>query len=265
MKAYSLRAWLLLLLPLCAAFTCSDHREPQPLRYRLKTVKYSVGPPPNYTPQTFTLTYDSNGRIASYDYGSNATNWTVGYDNQNRVASIFFLDRGQNGNYFNAYTYNQQSQLTQVTRTRYPGRSTEPITPRLQSTYDLNYASTSATVPSKLITTYLDPNSSLEQIYTFSGGNAIQVGDKTYTYDNTPNPYKGLFGLNLYFSLDQGFGLPVPISPFRPSQRFTDLGVKVYNQNNITTDATLTYNSDGLVTKIDYNDGASEEFTYEAY
>lgn len=259
MKDYSLRSWLLLLLPLCVAFGCMDHRDPQPLRYRLKTIKYSVNL------RTFTLTYDSTGRIASYNYGSNATNWTLGYDSQNRVRSIYFLDRGQNGNYTNLYTYNQQSQLTQVTRTRYPGRSTEPLTPQLQSTYDLSYASTSATVPSKLITTYLNPNSSLEQIYTFSGGNAIQVGDKTYSYDNTPNPYRGLFGLNLYFSLDRGDGLPVPISPFAPSQLFTDLGVKVFNQNNITTDATLTYNSNGLVTKIAYNDGKFEEFTYESY
>ncbi|MEZ0611052.1 hypothetical protein ACAW74_21240 [Fibrella sp. WM1] len=260
MKSYSLRAWLLLLLPLCVAFTCSDHREPQPLRYRLKTVNY------NGSYDTFYLTYDSNGRLTRYNYGPNrgAVQYDVSYDSLNRVKQLYFIDQGLNGNFSNGYIYNQHNQLSQVERYYLPVRIFYPLPqPSLASTYLYDYTSTGASTPARLTTRYT--NYSLDQAYTFSGGNAIKVGDKEYTYDDKPNPYKGLFGLNLNFGLDPSYASNEPVSPFSPSQRFTDLGVKVYNQNNITTGAKLTYNSDGLVTKIVYDNGTFEEFTYEAY
>ncbi len=109
----------------------------------------------------------------------------------------------------------------------------------------------------------------------FSGGNATAINGTSYTYDSSPNPYRGLFGFSSFdffsSSLDAYTNFTDPITPYlinRPfsiSEGFSDSSVKVFNQNNRTTDAQLTYNSNGLVTKIVYKDGKSETFTYESY
>ena len=169
--------------------------------------------------------------------------------------------------YLLTYRYDGQRRLVSV-RLYATGSSDSG----LRVSYDYVYDG-SNTLPSSRITTLISYGvsvSSKTEMYAFSGGNATTINGKSYAYDTSPNPYKGLAG----FTGSNLFGVPDFNSlsgdallnrSFSISEPFSDVSVKSFNQNNRTINAQLTYNSDGSVTKIAYTDGNSEEFTYEIY
>ncbi len=72
------------------------------------------------------------------------------------------------------------------------------------------------------------------------------VNGTTFTYDASPNPYKGLFGFNAFRSLSPDYSAfstdAIELNrPFNISENFSDSSVKVFNKNNRTTNAQLTY------------------------
>lgn len=266
-KTFLLRALLILSLPLAFAFSCEDHRQPKPDRFRLKSVTYND--PTTSTEyaalspsSTFFLKYDAAGRLTGYDLGPNvnSSRWDLQYS-QNRVSTLnYFLEVSP---FSNTYTYTEQGQLSRIANYRL-FNITGSRPPQLEYTFDFIYDGTNTLPSAKRITNELNTQNRVEETYTFANGNAVKINGQTINYDNTPNPYKGLFGLNTFLTLvPYAFGQPFGFSPF--SARFADFSVKVFNQNNITNDAVLTYNANGLVSKIAYNDGRSEEFTYEQY
>ncbi|MBO0937199.1 hypothetical protein J2I47_11630 [Fibrella sp. HMF5335] len=273
MKQISLASYLLLLFILSTALTCTDHRDqPTPAaRFRVKTIAYTtLGNSKTPADGPFVLTYDSNGRLASYStpdytsresFGTRAVHYTYP-----KTDYQFYADGlvERVNNFAMSYYFDSQNRLIRMRLNAYQ---------QDRVIYDFIYNGNSTT-PSSRITTRLDNNvvvGSRTENYSFTGSNATAIDGKSYTYDSSPNPYKGLFGFAAFsisspdYTANFSGNINALNRPFDISERFSDSSVKVFNQNNRTTDAQLTYNSDGLVTKIVYNDGNSEEFTYETY
>ena len=287
MKHLSLFGWLSLVFILSTALTCTDHRDqPTPTpQFRLKTVTFN-GPGESRPP--YILTYDSGNRLISFS--AKSFGGPAGYSNSlfpsqhdfrdNRIRQLVMLE-SKLTYYYVLYAYDSQGRTTKLS-VYYTG--TGSSTNLLVLTQEFTYLGSSLFPASRLSTQYYygddKPVASKTETYVFSGGNATSVNGVPYTYDSTPNPYRGLFGFTpyYYYSPDTsvsieydpvtGVGKPTSYGLNRPSSisdPFTDSSVKVFNQNNRTTDAQLTYNSDGLATKIVYKDGTSEAYTYEKY
>lgn len=261
MKNYSFFSWLLV-LPLFISIVSCDHRDVAP-RFRVKTIAYSVVAGGKHT---FTLTYDSTGRLIRHIFRP----WSAGaiFAADGKFINYTETALGVNGmdDKINTYTqYYYYDSMKRVAKTNYFWSLNIN---RSLVTNDFTYNGTSTVPASKLITRgeRYDPfaKTTRPETYVFTGGNATTIDGVNYTYDNTPNPYRGLFGFSAFNEIAPDFERPLN-RPFKISERFSDTSVKVFNQNNRTNDAQLTYNSDGLVTKIAYNDGEIEEFTYESY
>lgn len=266
MKQISLFAWLSLLVIFSTALTCTAHPDvPPTVRFRVKMVNYVK--PGGFTEDgVYTLSYDGNGRLSTFVNERDAINSTrrtlVTYYPNNEVS----ISTSKNGSpafsYGLFYYFDAQSRLI---------RMRHFLSPNIKVVYDFVYNGNSLTPSSRLTTRYESgvPTGSKTETYTYAGANATTINGTSYTYDSSPNPYKGLFGFNAFSTLspDYSFNLNnlALNRPFNISERCSDSSVKVFNQNNRTTNAQLTYNSDGLVTKIAYTDGNSEEFTYETY
>ncbi|MBO0931089.1 hypothetical protein [Fibrella aquatilis] len=266
MKHLSLFGWLSLVFIFSAALTCNDHRDQPAPRFRLKTVNY-VKPNDAGAVQNglYILSYDSNGRLLSFSNERFLTlrfkTASITYDANDRINSSYryltptaipILD----------YSFDNQNRPTRI-RLNY-GSDYKVV-------YDFTYAGNSTT-PSSRTTTRIEngtPIGTKTETYTFVGNNATTINGNAHTYDSSPNPYKGLFGFNAIEYLSPDYFSSGSITelnrPFNISENFSDSSVKIFNQNNRTTNAQLTYGSNGLVTKITYTDGNSEEFTYETY
>jgi hypothetical protein len=259
MKQISLLGYLSLLFILTTALTCTDHRDvPPAARFRVKTVKYSE------TKFVHTLTYDNLGRLVSYT-GPTSDSFVdgstfVGYSgtSDSYVIGILKLESRFSSSSSAKNIFDNQGRISQMKVYRYYGSRPYPGDSTLNYTY--TYSGNNTTPIARTRIRFIDGVifANTSETYSFTGGNATTINGRTYTYDTAPNPYKGLYGFIPY---------PELISPdaFNVSDRFSDSSVKIFNQNNCTNSAQLTYNSDGLVTKIAYTDGRSEEFTYETY
>ncbi|MBO0930809.1 hypothetical protein [Fibrella aquatilis] len=268
MKNFSLFGWLLLLTILCTAITCADHRDQPALRYRLKTVAHTYPLPDPYTPYTreFTLIYNAKGQLESYIRPGNRQYSPV-YEN-GRISSVtikvddfvFHTTR---------YKYDAQGRVSSITL--YVDKIKTKSEDKVVSIY--NYEGNNTLPSSQTVTRFENMISigSRTETYAFAGGNATTINGTSYSYDNTPNPYRGLLGFSIYYSLSNDYESPSDGTanalnrPFNIGEAFADQSVKVFNQNNRTTGAQLTYNSNGLVSKIAYDNGNIEEFTYETY
>jgi hypothetical protein len=274
MKHLSLLGWLSLVFILSTALTCTDHRDlPPAARFRVKTVTYFYGIP-YQSSRTISLTYGDNGKISNYSGPSDSflpealKSERVSYTNN--LVSRLTVFTGKFTYYYTTYSYDSQDRLSQMNYFY-----NAEVKPRL--VHDFTYNGNSMQPTSRIATVISSTDgtvlASKTETYTFSGGNATSINGNSYTYDTSPNPYKGLLGFSAwgtyitspdayYDSSTNTYGVD---RPFAASEPFSDSSVKVFNQNNRTTDAQLTYNSDGLVTKIVYKDGKSEAFTYESY
>jgi hypothetical protein len=269
MKHLSLFGWLSLLFILSTAFTCADHRDqPAPaLRFRVKTVNYVKAGGRSVQDGPYVFSYYSNGLLASF---SNEGSF------EQRFRNVFVFSDGTHavstGKYLSIsvtvgmyYYFDAQNRIIQIKLYS---------SPEYKLTHDFMYDG-SNTIPSSRITTRIENGVSIgskTETYMFAGGNATMINGTSFSYDASPNPYKGLFGFNAFDNLSPDFhvfanstDLRALNRPFNVSENFSDSSVKVFNQNNRTTDAQLSYNSDRLVTKILYKDGNAEEFTYETY
>ena len=273
MKHLSLLGWLSLVFILSTALTCTDHRDQPTPQFRLKTVTFNK---PGESNVPYVLTYDSGNRLISFFADGNA-----GLGNSYRPSEHSFTDNrirqlvtyeSKLVYYYVFYSYDSQGRTTRLS-VYYTGTGLGS-TNVLVLIQDFTYLGSSIFPASRLSTQYKLGSdiavASKTETYIFSGGNATSINGVPYTYDSTPNPYRGLFGFTPYYFYSpdtSGFfsGVGGLNRPFSISDPFTDSSVKVFNQNNRTTDAQLTYNSDGLVTKIVYKDGKSEAFTYESY
>ena len=276
MKHLSLLGWLLLVLVLGATLSCTDHLDQPALRFRLKTVTYSSTPPSSLSlsainpTATRTLFYGDNNRLVSYRTEGDIfapdslRSKRIDYKGDFVSKLTGFVTRTE---YYNTYyTYDTQNRISRIEY--YTNRGFLSIR-NLKVSYTFTYDGNSPFPTGRIGNVFGSANpyqaTSRFQPYTFSGGNAKTINGQTYTYDTNPNPYKGLFGFS-YF--DNATSTPDDFNfnrDFSISEEFSDSSVKVFNQNNCTTDAQLTYNSNGLVTKIVYKDGKSEAFTYESY
>ncbi|MBO0936817.1 hypothetical protein J2I47_09705 [Fibrella sp. HMF5335] len=278
MRHLSLLGWLSLVFVLSTALTCTDHRDQPAPRFRLKTVTYNQS---GLSSNPYTLVYSENNQLMAYasssgpiDFNNTRLAKQLSYSDNGVRQLVGFIDKINY--YYVTYSYDLMKRVIRMSVYLAGSRPT-----RLLSTEDFTYDGSSTMPSSRLATTYsADGNMAVAkrtETYTFSGGNATSIDGNSYTYDTSPNPYKGLFGFSYftYSSYDSytyydnsgagnviGYGIN---RPFSVSEEFSDSSVKVFNQNNRTTDAQLTYNSDGLVTKIVYKDGKSEVFTYESY
>ncbi|XWW46737.1 hypothetical protein JYG30_04565 [Fibrella sp. USSR17] len=270
MKHFSLASWLLLLTTLCTALTCSDHREGTAPRFRVKTISYSDAQIKPFGDAQFTLSYNNENQLSGFtidketnpayqpmvNYASGRISYVT-----SRISRLIFSGL--------RYYYDSQNRLVRLVMNLQATDGGNRIS------YDFVYDGTNTVPSSRIATSYTGTNGNevstgtRTESYTFAGGNATSINGTSYTYDTTPNPYRGLFGFNEYLSLTPDFYLGAPADylnrPYKISERFSGSSVKVFNQNNRTTDAQLTYNSDNLVTKIVYKDGNIEEFTYETY
>lgn len=262
MKHYSLFGWLLL-LPLFVSIISCDHRDPAP-RFRVKTITTSLDYTRDYV-SVYKLTYNASGQLETYTnepYPANQyipyTRKITGYTSEGLIKSVEGIDSRFNV-FGQSYVYDAQKRLIQI---NYESVYESVVV------YDFAYDGASTTPSSKTTTKYnLNMNAKLAtrtETYTFTGGNATVIDGKSYTYDSTPNPYFGLVGFSTFLSIAPDNRSDVN-RPFSISEGFSSSSVKAFNRNNRTNDAQLTYNSDGLVTKIAYNDGRVEEFTYESY
>ncbi|MBO0936819.1 hypothetical protein J2I47_09715 [Fibrella sp. HMF5335] len=286
MKHLSLLGWLSLVFVLSTALTCTDHRDQPAPRFRLKTVTFNK---PGESNLPYVLTYDSGNRLTSFFNKNGDGNTGLGNSFRpslhaftgNLIQQVVMFE-SKLTYYYVLYSYDSQGRTTKL-RVYYTGTGSNFNL--LSLTQDFTYEGNSTLPASRLSTQYYiygdgKPVASKTETYVFSGGNATSINGVPYTYDSNPNPYKGLFGFTPYYSYSPdtyvsieydpvtGVGKPTSYGLNRPvsiSDPFTDSSVKVFNQNNRTTDAQLTYNSDGLVTKIVYKDGKSEVFTYEPY
>jgi hypothetical protein len=267
MKQISLFGYLSLLFILTTALTCTDHRDqPAPAsRFRVKTINYAKPGGGGFQDGPYVLSYYSNGLLASYSNGGELDqrfrNVFVASDGSHAVSTGKYITLSITVGMY--YYFDAQNRVTQIKLYKYP---------EFKLTYDYTYDGNSTT-PSSRTTTRLENGVSIGNktgTYMFAGGNATMVNSTTFTYDASPNPYKGLFGFNAFGNLSPDYNAFSTDAmglnrPFNISENFSDSSVKVFNQNNCTNSAQLTYNSDGLVTKIAYTDGRSEEFTYETY
>ncbi|MBO0936818.1 hypothetical protein J2I47_09710 [Fibrella sp. HMF5335] len=269
MKHLSLLGWLSLVFVLSTALTCTDHRDQPAPRFRLKTITYNR---PGESNVPYVLTYDDNNRLISFFADGN-----VGFMNSyrpsqhrfkdNRIDQVVMFDNRLRY-YYVLYSYDSQGRTTKLSV--YQTDNGNGYANLLVLTEEFTYQGSSIFPTSRLATKNrygtIVVEASKTETYVFNGGNATSIDGVPYTYDSNPNPYRGLFGFTSYFysSLD-ATGVVGLNRPFNISEPFSDSSVKVFNQNNCTTDAQLTYNSDGLVTKIVYKDGKSEVFTYESY
>lgn len=259
MKHISLFGYLSLLFILSTALTCTDHRDvPPAARFRVKTIKFSE------TNFAHVLTYNNLGRLVSYTGptsdsfvdGSTAIDYSgisSGY-----IGGVFRLEARFSSSSSAKYTFDNQNRISQIRVYKYPGSSSSSTDSTLSYTFMYSGNNTTPTARTRIRFNNGVILSTTSETYSFTGSNAMTINGGTYTYDTAPNPYKGLYGFIPFTEL---------VSPtyFGASDRFSDSSVKIFNQNNCTTNAQLTYNSDGLVTKIAYTDGRSEQFTYETY
>lgn len=271
MKQIPLLGYLSLLFILSTALTCTGHRDlPHAARFRVKTVKSSQV---NFT---HVLTYDSTGRLASYtgprsdSFADGSTSYD--YRRYGQAGGKYDFRTIRSPTKFQAtvlyYKFDDQRRLIQV---RYIDTVNGGGGVGLVLLYDYIYTDNNTFPLSRITTRFVDNGNTIvgskTEIYSFAGGNATTVDGKLFTYDTSPNPYKGLLGFNEWYYSSPDFSTDSDVTslnrPFIISERFSDSSVKIFNQNNRTTNAQLTYNSDGLVTKILYDDGRSEEFTYE--
>ena len=283
MNHFSLLGRLLLVLFITTVLSCTDHRDVPALRFRVKTIQYNNPANPSSLP--IILLYSENNLLMAYatymgspvDFNNNRVARQLSYTNDGvRQLNTFY---SQIFSYQVNYNYDSMKRVTNISTYGYIHNVYTAFL-----TEDFTYDGTS-TLPSSRQAAYYGDGSNGDggsvavakktERYTFSGGNATSIDGNSYTYDTSPNPYKGLFGFTSFersspdaFTYRDnsgnftGYGIN---RPFSISEEFSDSSVKVFNQNNRTTDAQLTYNSDGLVTKIVYKDGTSEAFTYEKY
>lgn len=268
MKHLSLFGCLSLLFILSTAFTCTDHRDlPPAARFRVKTINYTTTGDSSAS-ALFNLLYGADGRLASVRSdlysGRDAGRRDVIYNSNSNIDAQIFTAWSESKVtvYFMLYNIDKQNRVTRMS-------FTDASLLRSFYTYDFTYNGTGTMPLSRTITEFSrgTPSESKTENYTFINGNAAVINGISYAYDTSPNPYKGLVGFSsfLFVSPDFNFGFSLLNRPFSISERFSDSSVKAFNQNNRTTNAQLTYNSNGLVTRIAYTDGNSEEFTYETY
>ena len=259
MKNLSLFGCLSLLFILSTALTCTDHRDlPPAARFRVKTIKFSE------TNFVHALTYDNLGRLASYT-GPRSDSFvdgstTVGYGgtSDRYEIGIVKLESRFSSSSSAKHTFDNQRRISQMKVYRYYGSRPYPGDSTLSYTFTYSGNNTTPTTRTRMTFDNGVLFSTTSETYSFTGGNATTINGRTYTYDTAPNPYKGLYGFIPFPELSSP-------NAFNVSDRFSDSSVKIFNQNNCTNSAQLTYNNDGLVTKIAYTDGRSEEFTYETY
>ena len=81
---------------------------------------------------------------------------------------------------------------------------------------------------SRITTRFVDNGNTIvgskTEIYSFAGGNATTVDGKLFTYDTSPNPYKGLLGFNEWYYSSPDFSTDSDVTSLRGCLRlcFTD-------------------------------------------
>lgn len=271
-----LRYLLLVLLPALSLLSC-DHRVVDPSTaahplgpFRLRYVTYNGRTMNGFTSdsRTFSLAYDSNGVLISYGYAYKALPNSIYYravvferDAQGRVTKL--TDGFQSLVY--SYSGNRISQVSTIARIENLNDYTKSKD-SLVRRYGYVYTSQQGLLPARrgYLESQLGINNA-EEGYTFVNGNAVTINQTNYTYDDKPNPYYGMVGFNAFDPFDSNPQLERPAgTPFDNSDKFADIQVKVFNRNNITNNTKqITYNADGLVTRIEYTNGNTEEFVYK--
>lgn len=212
-------------------FSCQDHLTTPtgPQRFRLKRIINSTAQSPTVTT---TLNYNSAGKLLGYTEGYSTgerREYALQYNGQGRLVSREAKD--VNGVLVNRAEFDSDANgnITAV-RAFFDPNSASPY-----RTLTIEYGADK--LPVKVTTTELSQVISVVQ-YSYNGGNIVSNN----AYDNSPNPYYGLIGLDT--------GIP-------------DL---VNRNNEIQPLYTYDYNSNGLLTRVAANRlSAYESYEYEPY
>ncbi|CCH02234.1 hypothetical protein FAES_4234 [Fibrella aestuarina BUZ 2] len=276
----TIRLFWVALLPLSLLLSCDHRLDPSPLgQFRLKSVSYNARTVNGIPRQQrgYQLTYNSKGSVISYTFSYTQGNglffqqYRVERDAQDRpVQVVTDLSNSFLGE-FMTYTHSPDAPVSQITTWNRGIDPTDPTkrTDQVLRRYGYVYtAQQGVLVPQPVRRGYLESQLTInnaQEDYTFVNGNAVTINGTPYTYDDKPNPYYGLLGFNGFTTFSENPQLARPANtPFDNSDYFADIQVKLFNRNNITNNTKqITYNADGLVTRIEYTNGNVEEFIYE--